>query len=157
MVSDGESWSGEVQKSMKQAQERDVPLFVVGVGTLAGGRLPEFKDENGDVVNDPEVPTIVPARSRGAAADRRRPAAASTSSSIATAIATSPTRSSTPASGWRRRSALIEQSEDLYWRFLVVAAIFPFLGLLFLRDRAELWILAVGAAAVLIAISSILV
>ena len=51
----------------------------------------------------------------------------------------------------------VQQSEDLYWRFLVIAAVFPFLGLPFLRDRPELWILAVGAAAVLIAISTILV
>ena len=50
----------------------------------------------------------------------------------------------------------VEESEDLYWRFLVIAAIFPFIGLPFLRDRPELWIQAVGAAAVLIAISTIL-
>ena len=46
-----------------------------------------------------------------------------------------------------------EQAEELYWRFLVVAAIFPFLGMFFLRDRAELWIQTIGvslaAAAVL--------
>ena len=50
----------------------------------------------------------------------------------------------------------VQESEDLYWRFLVIAAIFPFIGLPFLRDRPELWIQAIGAAAVLIAISTIL-
>src|SRR5688500_4363922 len=56
MVSDGESWSGEVEKSLKKAAERGVPLFVVGVGTLGGARLPDFKDEHGEVVIDPETP-----------------------------------------------------------------------------------------------------
>jgi hypothetical protein len=74
-----------------------------------------------------------------------------------TAIGTLPTPSSMPANGWHRRSAAVQQSEDLYWRFLVIASVFPFIGLPFLRDRPELWILAVGAAAVLIGISTILV
>jgi hypothetical protein len=50
----------------------------------------------------------------------------------------------------------VQQSEDLYWRFLVMAAIFPFIGLPFLRERPELWIQAVGGAALLIGVSAIL-
>ena len=50
----------------------------------------------------------------------------------------------------------MQESEDLYWRFLVLAAIFPFLGLPFLRDRPELWIQALGAAAVAIGVFTIL-
>jgi hypothetical protein len=57
LVSDGEAWSGKVATSLKKAQERNVPIFVVGVGTLSGGALPDFKDEKGEIVNDPEVPT----------------------------------------------------------------------------------------------------
>ena len=49
-----------------------------------------------------------------------------------------------------------EETEELYWRFLVVAAIFPFLGMLFLRDRAELWIQAIGVAAAATAVLFIL-
>ena len=40
-----------------------------------------------------------------------------------------------------------EQAEELYWRFLVLASIFPFLGMLFLRDRTELWIQTIGVTA----------
>ena len=68
LVSDGEVWSGEAAKSIKLAVERGVPINVVGVGTLAGGALPVFKDEKGEVVVDPEAPTTSP-RSRRAAAD----------------------------------------------------------------------------------------
>ncbi len=49
-----------------------------------------------------------------------------------------------------------EQSEELYWRFLVVAALFPFLGMLFLRDRAELWIQAVGVVGAAVAVMFVL-
>ena len=41
MLSDGESWSGEVARSIERAVREQVPLFVIGVGTLGGGDLPE--------------------------------------------------------------------------------------------------------------------
>ena len=40
LLSDGEAWSGEVEKSLKLANERHTPVFVVGVGTLSGGPMP---------------------------------------------------------------------------------------------------------------------
>ena len=33
LVSDGQAWSGEVEKSLQLARSRDIPVFVVGVGT----------------------------------------------------------------------------------------------------------------------------
>ncbi len=41
LVSDGQAWSGEVAKSIELAQERRIPLFVVGVGTTVGGVIPD--------------------------------------------------------------------------------------------------------------------
>jgi hypothetical protein len=155
MVSDGETWSGEVQKSIKRATEKGVPLFVVGVGTLGGARMPEFKDEHGEVLVDPETPIISrldrPALQRIAAAgggqyfeiDRE------SDRQIANAIIDAGKRMAPSL-------AASEQSEDLYWRFIVAAGLLPFAGLLFLRDRAELWIQAVGAAVVLAVVSAIL-
>ncbi|MGC4080861.1 MAG: VWA domain-containing protein [Vicinamibacterales bacterium] len=143
MVTDGEVWSGEVAKSLQRAQDAGIPLFVVGVGTLGGGRLPEFKDKEGNVVHDPEVPTIA----RLDRASLQKLAAAGGGQSfeldrdgdrhIANSIIDAAKRRA-PSLGAQ------EQSEELYWRFLVVAAIFPFVGMLFLRDRAELWIQALG-------------
>lgn len=40
LISDGETWSGEVARAIDEIRAEDVPLFVVGVGTLAGGRMP---------------------------------------------------------------------------------------------------------------------
>ncbi len=43
MLSDGEAWSGEVARSIDRARDAQVPIFVVGVGTLAGDWLPEVQ------------------------------------------------------------------------------------------------------------------
>jgi Ca-activated chloride channel homolog len=145
MVTDGETWSGEVANSLKRAREAGIPLFVVGVGTLGGGRLPDFKDEDGNVVHDPEVPTT----SRLDRASLQKLASAGGGlyfeldrdgdRRIANTIIDTAKRMA-PSLG------ASEQAEELYWRFLVLAAIFPFLGMLFLRDRAELWIQMIGVA-----------
>ena len=146
MVTDGQVWSGAVEKSLKRAQDAGIPLFVVGVGTLGGGRLPEFKDKEGNVVHDPEVPTI--ARLDRAALQRLAIAGGGQyfeldrdgDRHIANQIIDTAKRMA-PSLG------ASEQSEELYWRFLVIAALFPFLGMVFLRDRAELWLQAVGVSA----------
>lgn len=155
MISDGESWSGEVALAVKRAVEKNIPIFVVGVGTLAGGALPIFRDENGNIDRDPEVPTS----SRLDRAGLQRIAAAAGGQyfeldrdgdrQIANAIIDAGKRMA-PSLG------AVEASEDLSWRFIVAAAFFPFLGLLFLRDRSELWLQTVGTVAVIIVVFSIL-
>ncbi|HUR35599.1 MAG TPA: VWA domain-containing protein [Vicinamibacterales bacterium] len=143
MLSDGETWSGEVEKSLKKAQDAGIPLFVIGVGTLGGGRMPEFKDAEGNVVHDAEVPTT----SRLDRASLQKLASAGGGQyfeldrdgdrHVANTIIDTAKRMA-PSLG------ASEQAEELYWRFLVVAAIFPFIGMVFLRDRAELWIQTIG-------------
>lgn len=146
MVSDGESWSGEVEKSLQRAQEAGIPLFVVGVGTLGGGRMPEFVNKDGEVERDPETPTV----SRLDRASLQRIASAGGGQyfeldrdgdrQIANAIIDTAKRMA-PSLGAQ------EIAEELYWRFLLIAAVFPFVGMLFLRDRAELWLQTIGVAA----------
>jgi Ca-activated chloride channel homolog len=41
LVSDGQAWSGEVEDSIEKANSRRIPIYVVGVGTTAGGVIPE--------------------------------------------------------------------------------------------------------------------
>jgi hypothetical protein len=49
-----------------------------------------------------------------------------------------------------------EEAEDLYWYFLCAAAVLVGTGLLFLRERADLWIQVAGATLVLLGVSSVL-
>jgi Ca-activated chloride channel family protein len=41
LVSDGQAWSGEVEASLAKAYAERIPIYVVGVGTTAGGVIPE--------------------------------------------------------------------------------------------------------------------
>jgi hypothetical protein len=41
LVSDGQAWSGEVEDSLATAYAEKIPVYVVGVGTTAGGIIPE--------------------------------------------------------------------------------------------------------------------
>ena len=56
MISDGQAWSGEVEKSILEAQARGIPIYTVGVGTLGGGSMPKFLGPGGDEIQDPEIP-----------------------------------------------------------------------------------------------------
>jgi Ca-activated chloride channel family protein len=155
MVSDGEAWSGEVEKSIERAVDRNIPLFVVGVGSLGGGRMPPFLGPNGKEERDPETPLISRLDREGLQkiayagggqyfeldrdGDRR----------IANAVIDAG-KSRAPTLG------VSSEAEPLYWYFLFAAAVFAGVGLLFLRERAELWLQLVGAGLVLAVLAPIL-
>lgn len=154
-LTDGEVWSGEVEKALLELAARNIPLYVVGVGTLGGGQMPKFRNAAGEEVDDPEVPT----RSRLDRAGLQQVAAASGGQyfeldrdgdrHIANTIIDAGKRLA-PSLG------VTEEAEDLYWYFLGFAAAFAALGMLFIRERAELWIQFVGAVVLLAALSTIL-
>src|SRR5213593_1054637 len=56
LVSDGQAWSGEVARSLRLARERQVPVYVVGVGTTIGGIIPEPPKKPGPGSPPPEPP-----------------------------------------------------------------------------------------------------
>src|SRR5215831_3822006 len=41
LISDGQAWSGEVARALRQSRAKDTPVYVVGVGTTIGGIIPE--------------------------------------------------------------------------------------------------------------------
>lgn len=147
LLSDGQAWSGEVAKTLREAREANAPVYVVGVGTSTGGIIP-----------DPPLPSWMPPRDPvriHSVLDRESLAAIATAGGgqyfeldrdgdrqIANAIIESV----------RRRAGSVgiqATTEDLYWRCLVMAAVFVALGGLLLRDRAELWLQIAGVAATL--------
>ena len=155
LISDGEAWSGEVAESLKKAAARNVPIFVVGVGTLSGGALPAFRDAYGQIVVDPEVPTT----SRIDRAGLQRIAAAAGGQYFELDRGSDRYIANTIVDAGRRMAPSLgatQESEPLYWRFLAIAAVFPLIGLFFLRDRPELWLQTIGAAAILISVFAVL-
>ena len=155
MLSDGESWSGGAANSMDMAVTENVPLYVVGVGTLSGGTLPAFHDEHGEIVIDPEVPST----SKLDRAGLQRLAMAGGGQyfeldregdrHIANSLVDAGRRMA-PSLG------AVEEAEELYWRFIAAAAFFPLLGLFFIRDRPELWIQAIGTIAATVTVFALL-
>jgi Ca-activated chloride channel family protein len=48
LISDGQAWSGEVERSLALARSRNIPVYVIGVGTTAGGVIPEPQRASND-------------------------------------------------------------------------------------------------------------
>jgi hypothetical protein len=142
LLSDGESWSGEVARAIANATREHVPLFVIGVGTLGGGLLPVTVDQNGE-----EEPS--PGRSRLDRASLQRIAAAGGGQYFE--LDRDPDRDIANAiidAGRRQAPVTTEEGkvDELYWRFLAAAITLAAIGALFLRDRVELWIQLTAAA-----------
>ena len=135
-------------KSLALAQGRSIPLSVVGVGTTAGGIIPDPKREANQpmvrsVLNRAELTKIATAGGgRYFELDREA------DRDIANQIIDQ-TRRSAGTTG------LQEGTKDLYWNFLFGAGVCLALGVLFLRDRTALALQLATAAAVLIFIQTI--
>ena len=151
LLSDGESWSGEVAKSLQRANEAHIPVYAVGVGSLSGGALPLWALPPG-TPKDPDEPTWSKLdresleKIAGATGGQYFELDRDGDRHIANAIIDAGRRLA-PSLG------VVEQSEELYWWFLCGAAALLALGTLFLREPAELWIQLAGAILVLLAAS----
>jgi hypothetical protein len=136
MISDGEAWSGEVARSIEKAAHEHVPLFVIGVGTLGGGALPD--SVNADGTKEPS-----PGRSRLDRASLQRIAAAGGGQYFE--LDRDPDREIANAiidAGRRQRApAAVEGGavDELYWRFLAAAVALAAAAAVLFRERAELW------------------
>jgi Ca-activated chloride channel homolog len=155
LITDGEAWSGQVEKSLQNAVDSRVPVFVVGVGTLAGGRMPVWVPKNPNDEVDPETPLISRLDRQGL----QRIASVGGGQYFELDRDGDRHIANTIVDAAKRRAPAIgvtEQAEELYWRFLVIAALFVVAGLLFLHERSALWLQLVGGAIVLAFLSTII-
>jgi Ca-activated chloride channel family protein len=155
LVSDGQVWSGDVKETLTLARQRGIPMYVVGVGTTGGGIIPAPVKPAGTPGGGPPEPV-----SRVHSAIDR-----SSLNAIATAgggyyfeLDRESDReiASTVISAARQRAGsrgVEERTDPLYWRFLLLSAGLLLVGILFVREPAELWIQIVGAAVVLLIVS----
>jgi Ca-activated chloride channel family protein len=152
VISDGQAWSGRVANALATARQRDIPVYVVGVGTTIGGMIPEPLGADG--VRPP--PVVRSVLDRGSLVQ------------IAVAgggeffeIGDEPDRivAFRIIDRLRRRADIIkdiESFDDLYPQFLLAAAAVLGLGTLALRKRTELLWQAAGAIAALVLIATLL-
>jgi hypothetical protein len=148
LVSDGQSWSGEVARSIRLSRSRDVPVFVVGVGTSTGGLIPEPKRLTTPVSAPPEPPirSVLDRASLATIANAGGGQYFELDREGDREIANTIIDASRRRAGSR---GLQEEAEELYWRCLVAAAMVLAAGVLFLQERVELWLQTAGAGAAL--------
>lgn len=147
LISDGQAWSGEVATSLNMARAQAIPVFVVGVGTPVGGLIPEAPPKPGQalpVAASSGIHSIVDRESLSALATAGRgryfELGRESDRDIAVQIIN--------AARARAGSRVEETTEDLYWRFLALAAAFLCLGFVFLHERTEMWVAFIGTGAV---------
>ncbi len=157
LISDGQSWSGVVEQSLKRCRDRSIPVMVVGVGTMAGGIIPE-------------PPPVIPSGAREAppppspvhsTLDRgslRQIATATGGTYLELDRDTDVNLSNVIIDAARRRVTSLPpepRMEEFSWQVLSAAAVVALAGLLALR-RTELAIAFAGVALTLATLSGYL-
>jgi len=154
VLTDGQAWSGDVSKSLELTTKLDIPTYVIGVGTVGGGVIPEPEWPYGVVPAWAQGGPVQSALDRGslqaiALAGRGRyfELERETDRSIALRI----------IQDVRSRSAtgLQEQRVDAYWHFLLGAAGALGLALIFTRERTQLWWQAAAVIAALLLLANV--
>jgi Ca-activated chloride channel family protein len=153
LVSDGQAWSGRVEQSLRRARTSDIPVFVVGVGSTAGGYIPEAPDP---FAARPATSRVFSTLDRTSLAE-----IASTSGGRYFELGRESDRAiaSMIVEATRRRAGshgLEERFTELYGMFLLMAAVFVCAAAPWARDRGELLLVAGGAGVALLIVWSAL-
>ncbi len=151
VVSDGQVWSGNVQRAIAQAVQRGIAVDVIGVGTSNGGIIPLPRDEKGVVLAGYEPIRSVLDRTSlreiaRAGGGEYFELGSSADEQIAARIIQNASR--------RSDNELVDESfDELYWYLLAAAAACLGLGSLFVKQRVQLG-LGFAAAMMLLALIS---
>jgi Ca-activated chloride channel family protein len=152
VISDGQSWTGDVARALQTAKGRKVPVFVVGIGTTVGGMIPEPLAADGSR----------PPPKIHSALDRRsllQIAVAGGGEYFEIGEESDRTIAFRIIDRLRRRAANaepVETFEDLYAQVLMAAGIVLCLGVLVVRKRTELAWQAAGAVGVVLLLASVM-
>ena len=143
VVSDGQAWSGEVDDALQLARDRGIRVYAVGVGTTAGGLIPQL----------PAGPYDPPEAPIHSALDRdslRAIARAGDGAYYELGVDSAQDVALEILSDVERRARSThreEQFTELYWYLLAAAAGLVGLGTLLLREQTQLWWQLATAAA----------
>ena len=151
VISDGQAWSGHVANAIALARAHGIVVQVVGVGTPVGGPIP-----SGPGPGDHASASALPSR---AVLDRnslRAIARAGGGDYFEMGVEPDRAIASKIIASARRRagsSQELPRREELYWQFLVAAAVVLCLGTAGLTSTTELWWQAAAAASMALALA----
>ena len=150
VVTDGQSWSGSVRNALMQARASNIPVYVVGIGTTAGGIIPQPATK--------DATEVVQIRSVLDRASLLQIAVAGGGEYFE--IGAEPDRDVAfrIIDRLQRRSSerqQVDTFEELYWRSLLAAGIVLCVGVVLLRTRTELAWSAAAAGGVLLFLGSL--
>jgi Ca-activated chloride channel family protein len=152
LISDGQAWSGEVARAMELARNRNIPIFVVGVGTRGGGPIPDPKRTAARAATEARPPAIY---SRLDSDSLEAIAKAGGGQYFELGRESDRDIANRVINAARRRSGALgveSAARDLYWQCLLAAACLLAVGIVFIQERAELWLYAIGTGAALLVI-----
>jgi Ca-activated chloride channel homolog len=153
VISDGQVWSGNVQRSIAAAAQRGISVDVIGVGTSNGGMIPLPRDDKGVVLAGFE-----PIRSIIDRTSLREIARAGNGEYFEIGTAADEQIAARIIQNAARRSGndqVDESSDDLYWYLLAAAAACLAVGVLFVKQRLQLGFALVTAAALLAMVAAL--
>jgi Ca-activated chloride channel family protein len=153
VVTDGQAWSGDVGRALEQTVNRRIPIYIVGVGTVAGGTIPEPAWPGGFVPAWAEGGPVHSELNRASLQDIARGGRGryfeldrEPDRTIALRIVQDVRRASP--------TGVREELAEVYWRFLLGAAIALGVALMFLRERTQLyWPAAAAVVAMLLLVN----
>ncbi len=153
VISDGQVWSGNVQRAIAAAAQRGVSIDVIGVGTTNGGMIPLPRDDKGVVLAGFE-----PIRSVLDRTSLREIARAGNGEYFELGSGADEQIAARIIQNAARRSGneLVDEAfDELYWYLLAAAAGCLGVGVLFVRQRVQLGFGFAAALALLALISSL--
>ncbi len=153
VVSDGQVWSGNVERAIKAAGGRSIAVDVIGVGTSNGGVIPLPRDEKGVVLAG-----FDPIRSTIDRTSLREIARAGNGEYFEIGTAPDEQIAARIIQNAARRSAnnqMDESLDELYWYLLAAAAGFVAVGVLFVKQKLQLGFGLAAALLLLILVSGL--
>jgi Ca-activated chloride channel family protein len=153
VMSDGQVWSGNVERAVAQAREHGIAIDVIGAGTSNGGMIPLPRNERGVVLDGFE-----PIRSVLDRTSLREIARAGGGEYFELDTVPDEQIAARIIQNAARRSSnqqMDESFDELYWYALLAAAGCLGLGLLFVKQRVQLGLQLVAVLLLVVMVSAL--